>query len=41
MRTIKNLGGYMIIQDGDVALNATSAEDAKVRAYLEGGFYYE
>ena len=41
MRTLKNLGGYMIIQDGDVPLDATSTEDAKVRAYLESGFYYE
>lgn len=40
-RVLNTLGGYMIIQDGDVAINGTSAEDAKVRNYLETGFYYE
>lgn len=40
-RTISNLSGYMIIQDGDVAISGTSAEDAQVRNYLETGFYYE
>lgn len=40
-RTIKDLGGYMIIQDGDVPINGTSEEDSKVRTYLETGFYYE
>ena len=41
MKTISTLSGYMIIQDGDVAINGTATEDAKIRAYLEGGFYYE
>ena len=41
MRTLNTLSGYMIIQDGDVAINGTSAEDAQVRQYLETGFYYE
>jgi len=41
MRTINTLSGYMIIQDGDVAINGTSAEDQSVRNYLESGFYYE
>lgn len=41
MRTLKNLGGYMLIQDGDVAINGTSTEDASIRNYLESGFYYE
>lgn len=41
VRQINSLSGYMIIQDGDVAINGTATEDAKVRAYLEGGFYYE
>lgn len=40
-RTISTLSGYMIIQDGDVAITGTSAEDAQVRNYLETGFYYE
>lgn len=41
VRKINTLSGYMIIQDGDVAINGTSSEDQAVRAYLEGGFYYE
>lgn len=41
VRQINNLSGYMLIQDGDVATNGTSAEDAAIRNYLEGGFYYE
>lgn len=41
VRQISNLSGYMLIQDGDVAINGTSAEDAAVRNYLESGFYYE
>ena len=41
MRTLNTLSGYMIIQDGDVAINGTSTEDAQVRQYLETGFYYE
>lgn len=41
VRQINTLSGYMIIQDGDVAINGTSTEDQAVRSYLEGGFYYE
>lgn len=41
MRTLKNLGGYMLIQDGDVTINGTGTEDAEIRAFLESGFYYE
>ena len=41
MRTLKNLGGYMLIQDGDVAIAGTSTEDSTIRDYLESGFYYE
>lgn len=41
VRQIGTLSGYMLVQDGDVAINGTSAEDAAVRNYLEGGFYYE
>lgn len=35
------LGGYMLIQDGDIGMDATSSECASVRQYLESGFYYE
>lgn len=41
VKTISTLSGYMIIQDGDVTINGTAAEDAKIRNYLESGFYYE
>ena len=41
VRQINTLSGYMIIQDGDVPINGTSTEDREIRAYLEGGFYYE
>lgn len=41
VRQISSLSGYMLIQDGDVAITGTSAEDAAVRNYLETGFYYE
>lgn len=35
------LGGYMMIQDGDVAIAGTGTEAGDVRRYLESGFYYE
>lgn len=36
------LNGYMLIQDGDIdATGATADELQSIRAYLEGGFYYE
>ena len=41
VRQISTLSGYILVQDGDVAITGTSAEDAAVRNYLEGGFYYE
>lgn len=41
VRQINSLSGYILIQDGDVAITGTSAEDAAVRNYLETGFYYE
>lgn len=41
VKQLNTLSGYMIIQDGDVAISGTASEDAKVRAYLESGFYYE
>lgn len=41
MRTISDLSGYVLVQDGDVSINGTSTEDAQIRQYLETGFYYE
>ena len=41
VKQINTLSGYMMIQDGDVTINGTSAEDSMIRNYLESGFYYE
>ena len=41
MKTISSLSGYILVQDGDVSTSGTAAEDAKIRNYLETGFYYE
>ena len=40
-RQPSNLTGYMLVQDGDVAINGTKAEADQIRSLLEGGFYYE
>ena len=40
-RVINTLSGYMLIQDGDVSIAGTRTEAEQIRAYLEGGFYYE
>ena len=40
-RKISNLGGYMLIQDGDVPINGTLAEATEIKTFLESGFYYE
>lgn len=40
-RLPKNLGGYMLIQDGDVATSGTQAENEQIQTLLESGFYYE
>ena len=40
-RTPASLGGYMLISEGDVPIPGTAGEQAEVKAYLEGGFYYE
>lgn len=41
VRTPASLGGYMLIQDGDVPIPGTAEEAREIRQYLEGGFYYE
>lgn len=41
VRQISTLPGYNKVQDGDIAIPGTNGEAAEVRAYLEGGFYYE
>lgn len=37
----KNIPGYMLIQDGDVAIAGTQEEAAEIKRYLETGFFYE
>lgn len=41
MRTPSSLGGYMIVQDGDVPTSGTQSETAEIKSYLESGFFYE
>lgn len=36
-----DLGGYMLVQDGDVRTRGTREEDQRIREYLESGFYFE
>lgn len=40
-RTISTLSGYTVLHSGAIDLNCTAAERAQIKAYLEGGFYYE
>jgi len=39
--TPAGLGGFMIVQRGDVAIPGTAAEADAIKAILESGFYYE
>ena len=39
--TPASLGGYMLIQDGDISINGTREEADQIRTILESGFYYE
>lgn len=41
IKRINTMSGYMLIQDGDVATTGTAEENRSIRAFLEGGFYYE
>lgn len=41
IKTPASLGGYMLIQDGDVSISGTSTEAEEIRSFLESGFYYE
>lgn len=40
-RVISNLGGFIMVKDGAISLNATQQESQLVKTYLERGFYYE
>ena len=41
VRQLSTLSGYIKVQDGDVSIPGYSGEQEAIRAYLEGGFYYE
>lgn len=41
MRQLSSLGGYMLIQDGDVPINGTLTEATEIKSFLESGIYYE
>lgn len=41
IRTLSSIPGYQLIMDGDVAINGTAGEQAAIKAYLEGGYFYE
>lgn len=40
-RKISTLPGYNVVKDGDVATSLTATENATIKSYLEGGFFYE
>ena len=40
-RQLSTLSGYQKILDGDVAIPGTAGEQAALKAFLEGGYFYE
>lgn len=40
-RTLSTLTGYILCSDADPEIACTDSEDALIRGYLNGGFYYE
>ena len=40
-RTLSTLSGYILCSDADPEIACTDTEDAMIRSYLNGGFYYE
>ena len=41
IRKINTLPGYILCQEGDVAINGTGREQEEIKSYLETGFFYE
>lgn len=41
VRQLSSLSGYQKIMDGDVGISGTAGEQAAVKAFLEGGYFYE
>lgn len=40
-RTLSTLSGYILCSDADPEIACSDTEDAMIRSYLNGGFYYE
>ena len=40
-RVISSIPGYILVQDGDISIPGTIDENSSIKAYLEGGFFYE
>lgn len=41
IKTLSTIPGFIQVAEGDVDCEATLAEKATIKSYLEGGFYYE
>lgn len=41
VRRLGSLPGYILVREGDVEINGFGDEQAILKSYLEGGFYYE
>ena len=41
IKKLSNIPGFIQVAEGDVDCEATLAEKATIKSYLEGGFYYE
>lgn len=41
VRMLSTLPGYQLIMDGDVQISGTAGEQAAVKEFLEGGYFYE
>lgn len=41
IRNLGTLGGFMMVQKGDVEIDGTFEESTKIKQFLERGFYYE
>ena len=41
VRQLSTIPGYQLIMDGDISISGTAGEQAAIKAYLEGGYFYE
>lgn len=41
MKTLNTLSGFIVVKKGEVEANATLPELARIKSFLESGFYYE